>query len=366
MSRRIDRGPGLSLIATALVLAGSGASEALAQEAAASLEPGPIRSGPNLAPFPRGNPGYWINSNSYPEIALRNGWQGKVVIALKINRWGVVADCTVQESSGYKLLDEATCAALANRARFDPATDAKGEPTDGIYLFPVNWSLPEDTGAYRPADPAVPRTGYPRPPVPKRYWSTVYRADYPDSDFSARHRGTTMVNLTVGKDGTVSNCTVRRSSGFASLDAATCRIMRERALFYPALDLAGEATTGSFIDGINWNPERTVQGSAGSVTPPSNPVPTGAWQPTLDLAFPASARMQFVLTADGELRDCRVEGDAGSPALRETYRLCDNKALSPQTRYHPFRTADGTARSVQVSVETTIKVSDAPAPAAGP
>ena len=41
----------------------------------------------------------------YPMLARKRGWQGKVVLALNINRYGEIAKIVVQKSSGYKILD---------------------------------------------------------------------------------------------------------------------------------------------------------------------------------------------------------------------------------------------------------------------
>jgi len=63
--------------------------------------------------------------------------------------------------------------------------------------------------------------------------------DYPAAALRAREQGRVVYRIEIGPDGRVSGCAVRRSSGSASLDAATCRIVRSRARFAPARDGAG-------------------------------------------------------------------------------------------------------------------------------
>ena len=63
--------------------------------------------------------------------------------------------------------------------------------------------------------------------------------DYPAAALRAREQGRVVYRLRIGPDGRVTDCDVRWSSGSASLDAATCRIVSRRARFAPARDSAG-------------------------------------------------------------------------------------------------------------------------------
>ncbi|MGH6658181.1 MAG: energy transducer TonB [Sphingomicrobium sp.] len=47
------------------------------------------------------------------------------------------------------------------------------------------------------------------------------------------------VTLTVGTDGRVKRCRIRKSSGQASIDKAICSLVQARARFKPALDRNG-------------------------------------------------------------------------------------------------------------------------------
>jgi protein TonB len=76
--------------------------------------------------------------------------------------------------------------------------------------------------------------------------------DYPAAATRAEEEGTVAFRLDVAADGSVSACTVTSSSGSATLDAATCRIMRYRAHFTPALDRKGRPTTDEVNSRVRW------------------------------------------------------------------------------------------------------------------
>jgi protein TonB len=76
--------------------------------------------------------------------------------------------------------------------------------------------------------------------------------DYPAAARAAREQGLVEFRLDVGPNGRVTGCTITQSSGSAVLDSTTCRLMRSRARFTPAVD-AGGATVADKVDGrIVW------------------------------------------------------------------------------------------------------------------
>jgi len=77
-------------------------------------------------------------------------------------------------------------------------------------------------------------------------------ADYPPSALSAGERGIAYFRLVIDPNGRVAGCTITASSGSAALDSATCRIVRSRARFTPALDLTGQPASDSYADRIRW------------------------------------------------------------------------------------------------------------------
>lgn len=91
---------------------------------------------------------------------------------------------------------------------------------------------------YRAAPP-------PPPPPPRRVGPARARAnlgalvspdDYPAGAVEKGEEGAVGFRLEVGANGRVTRCTVTQSSGSASLDSTTCRLMQTRARFTPALD----------------------------------------------------------------------------------------------------------------------------------
>lgn len=86
----------------------------------------------------------WITADDYPTAALRQDIQGTVVISVMIGADGRVRSCLVTQSSGSKLLDDATCRLYAARARFTPARDADGNPTTAQRTDRYRWQIPNE------------------------------------------------------------------------------------------------------------------------------------------------------------------------------------------------------------------------------
>lgn len=57
---------------------------------------------------------------AYPAVALRQGWQGQVMLRVQVNEEGVSDAVTIERSSGYELLDESALEAV-KQWRFNPA-----------------------------------------------------------------------------------------------------------------------------------------------------------------------------------------------------------------------------------------------------
>jgi TonB family protein len=77
-------------------------------------------------------------------------------------------------------------------------------------------------------------------------------ADYPMAALRRHEQGKVDFRLDIDSAGAVAGCTVTHSSGSASLDEATCRILRERARFSPARDSDGNAVPDTFEGHIIW------------------------------------------------------------------------------------------------------------------
>ncbi|WDA41751.1 energy transducer TonB [Erythrobacter sp. BLCC-B19] len=86
---------------------------------------------------------HWILPEDYPRASMREDEQGRVVVLVEVSAEGRATSCKVRQSSGFVRLDQATCAAMLIRARFQPATDLIGQPQAATMAFPVNWKFPE-------------------------------------------------------------------------------------------------------------------------------------------------------------------------------------------------------------------------------
>lgn len=98
---------------------------------------------PRQPPTPRGSPAAWITSDDYPSAARLQRRTGAVVVELTIAADGRVSGCDVTVSSGSDDLDNATCNLVSRRARFNPATNAKGEAVEAKLSQKFTWSLPQ-------------------------------------------------------------------------------------------------------------------------------------------------------------------------------------------------------------------------------
>lgn len=76
--------------------------------------------------------------------------------------------------------------------------------------------------------------------------------DYPARALRAQQAGLVGYHVAIGSDGRVTACEVTASSRNAELDAATCRLIKQRARFAPATDAAGAHVGGTFSGSVRW------------------------------------------------------------------------------------------------------------------
>lgn len=82
--------------------------------------------------------------------------------------------------------------------------------------------------------------------------SWLTEQDYPVDAQLDGVEGITAFSLTVAVDGRVSDCQVTTSSGSEALDETTCRILRQRARFSPALDRRSRPMEAKWSSRIIW------------------------------------------------------------------------------------------------------------------
>lgn len=142
-----NRRHGLGVAAMGLLLAITGTARAAeAQIKLVTAKSTPANAAPaNPSPArPAGHPGDWISDNDYPSTSLQHNSTGIVGFVLTVDPAGVPSGCEIAKSSSDPDLDKATCDLLIQRARFIPATDAKGKPTTGSFRSSVRWQIPND------------------------------------------------------------------------------------------------------------------------------------------------------------------------------------------------------------------------------
>jgi len=84
----------------------------------------------------------YVKDTDFPEEGIRKGVGGTTAFALLIDEKGMIADCTVIETSGQAMYDSQSCALLKKRARFTPARDAAGKPHKDSVIGKISWIVP--------------------------------------------------------------------------------------------------------------------------------------------------------------------------------------------------------------------------------
>ena len=97
-----------------------------------------------------------------------------------------------------------------------------------------------------PAPPPPPSKARGAKPKGQGSWAARIQDNYPSAALRKEIEGTVGVRVSIGPDGRVASCSVSSGSGSGDLDSAACDGMSRYARFEPALDAAGNPTTGSF------------------------------------------------------------------------------------------------------------------------
>jgi protein TonB len=107
---------------------------ALLAGAPAAAEPSPV--------IPSGQMKFIVR-DSYPQDSLDKREEGDVGFTVAILPDGKAKDCTITKSSGFKRLDDATCAMLLERTNYVPDKDDAGKPKESRFSGTVNWAIPK-------------------------------------------------------------------------------------------------------------------------------------------------------------------------------------------------------------------------------
>lgn len=76
---------------------------------------------------------------AYPSFARRQGYEGRVIIRVRVSSMGSVGAAQVVRSSGYAMLDETALSAI-KRWRFRPAQQG-GKPVEATLNVPITFKL---------------------------------------------------------------------------------------------------------------------------------------------------------------------------------------------------------------------------------
>ena len=75
-----------------------------------------------------------VGNRNYPEIARQQNLNGELILAVAIDRDGLVRSIRVTRSSGIKVLDDAAVQITALAAPFEPLPEAIVKETDVLYI----------------------------------------------------------------------------------------------------------------------------------------------------------------------------------------------------------------------------------------
>ncbi|MEP2100955.1 MAG: energy transducer TonB [Parasphingorhabdus sp.] len=90
----------------------------------------------------------------------------------------------------------------------------------------------------------------PRPKGNPGRWAMA--SDYPTEALRKDQEGLVRFMLEIDPDGQLEKCVILKSSGHQSLDDQTCKVLKKRAGFDPALDKDGEKAASTWISAVNW------------------------------------------------------------------------------------------------------------------
>ncbi len=130
-------------------------------------------------------------------------------------------------------------------------------------------------------------------------------SDYPRSSARRNETGIVSVQIEVSPKGRVDACEITESSGFETLDAVTCSLMRSRARFDPALDLAGSPVAGVYRLASTWGVDER-QPTTNIILPLQVSV--------IPVGYRSPVRARLIFDATGHVTACEVTATSGSDA----------------------------------------------------
>jgi len=176
---------------------------------------------------------------------------------------------------------------------------------------------------------------------------------YPPDAVSANAQGLSLVEVSINTSGSVDNCTIVSSAGFASLDTAACDWFSKNWRWIPAT-MDGKPIPVTTRVSMNWTlqeappPVRSGLLIPIMATHTLPPWPVDAWKEEKQ----GTTLMEIQVTTKGDVDNCSIVSSSGSTQLDQV--ACDH--IRGNWRWMP-PTKDGNSISVvtRVSVKWTLQ-----------
>jgi len=108
-------------------------------------DPGPPPPKPpsKARPVRTKNERQWVARiiENYPPRAANEGLEGTVSLRVTVTPEGRATGCTVTNSSGHSILDNAACKDIERYSRFEPALDDDGNPINASWTTRITYKL---------------------------------------------------------------------------------------------------------------------------------------------------------------------------------------------------------------------------------
>lgn len=256
------------------------------------------------------NVGDLSTADDYPSEAIDREEEGRANAWLLVGTDGRVERCGIAITSGSSSLDARSCAILTARARFEPASDARGKAIRSLFYMPMTWKLVDTTDTPDKLAAEAQAIKLLRPELSKpasdakllNASELASAMDYPEESLVKEEEGTVYALILVGTEGLVERCGIERSSGSLALDAQTCSLIIAKARFEPARDRRGRSIQSLFHQRLTWR----LQGRA-------SPTPKDEIH-----------RLTIVVGPANQIRSCKSEFIANERLVENPNFYCEN------------------------------------------
>lgn len=168
--------------------------------------------------------------------------------------------------------------------------------------------------------------------------------DYPPAALRNNDTGTTGFRLTYDETGKVTDCEVTASSGYADLDATTCRVLLLRASFIPGTR-NGKPVASAYTSSVRWSIPDDGDDDDDTDTPR-----------TLPTAY--KGQLVYTIAADGTVARCEAVENDGT---RHEVAAGSGLVACPAGKTFPIpRDASGKPVARRVTTTFSVAVDDVP------